>query len=104
VMYIQGEVKMYGTDMAEVGVAQLRRELKDWLERARGGEDVVVTDRGLPIARLVGVDGESVLDRLERDGVISGRPAGRPTATGSRGVPAAGPVADLIVEDREQRR
>jgi prevent-host-death family protein len=95
---------MYGTDMAEVGVAQLRRELKEWLERASSGEDVVVTDRGRPIARLVAVEGESVLDRLERDGVISGRPAGRPTAAGTRGVPTAGPVADLIVDDREQRR
>jgi prevent-host-death family protein len=91
--------------MAEVGVAQLRRELKDWLERARAGDEVVVTERGRPIARLSGIDVAPLLDRLADEGRISAPPtAPRPTATGRQRVEAIGGVADLIVAERAARR
>jgi len=41
----------------DVAVSALRAELADWIERARGGEEVVATDRGTPVARLVAIDG-----------------------------------------------
>lgn len=40
--------------MAEAGIAQLRHELKDWLDWAQAGEDVVITDRGRPVVQLTG--------------------------------------------------
>jgi prevent-host-death family protein len=42
---------MYGQYM-DVSVSALRAELKQWVERARDGEDVVVTERGIPVAGL----------------------------------------------------
>jgi prevent-host-death family protein len=60
--------------MAEVGVAQLRRELKDWLDRAQSGDEVVITERGRPVARLSGVDTGPLLDRLADEGRISRAP------------------------------
>ncbi len=59
--------------MTEVATSELRANLKDWISRARDGEDVVITERGHPVARLSGVDSESVIERLTREGVI-GRP------------------------------
>ncbi len=61
--------------MAEVGIAQLRRELKDWLDRAQAGEDVVITDRGSPVVRLTGIDTGPLLDRLADEGCLSRAPA-----------------------------
>lgn len=91
--------------MAEVGVAQLRRELKDWLERAQSGDEVVITERGRPVARLSGVDSAPLLDRLTREGQISAPPrVPRPTARGRRRAKVAGDVADLIVAERDARR
>lgn len=91
--------------MAEVGVAQLRRELKDWLERASSGDEVVITDRGRPVARLSGIDVAPLLDRLTEDGRISAPPgADRPTARGRRRVEATGDVAELVVAERDARR
>ena len=55
----------------EVAVSALRAELKSWLERAREGEDVVVTERGVPVARLVPVDGADLLTGLIRDGLLT---------------------------------
>lgn len=91
--------------MAEVGVAQLRRELKGWLDRAQSGDEVVITDRGRPVARLSGIDTGSLLDRLADEGRLSRAPAAaRPSARGRRRVNARGDVAALVVAEREARR
>jgi prevent-host-death family protein len=91
--------------MAEVGVAQLRRELKDWLDRARAGDEVVITERGRPVARLSGIDVAPLLDQLAEDGLVSAPPsASRPTARGRRRAATSGDVADLVVAERDARR
>lgn len=91
--------------MAEVGVAQLRRELKDWLDRAQAGDEVVVTDRGRPVARLSGIDTTSLLDQLTSSGQLS-RPRhdSRPTARGRRRVSATDDVSESVTAERESRR
>lgn len=91
--------------MAEVGVAQLRRELKDWLERARSGDEVVITERGRPVARLSGIDVAPFLDQLAEQGQVSGpATARRATARGRKRVKARGEVAHLIAAERDARR
>lgn len=91
-MYCQG---------VDVAISQLRANLRGWVERARTGDDVVVTERGVPIARLVAVDAAEVLGRLEREGVLTRPQQGeRPRATGRRRVKAAGPVAELVTDAR----
>lgn len=54
----------------DVAVSALRAELKQWIERARDGEDVVITDRGVPVARLTGVGTADLVTQLTRDGVL----------------------------------
>jgi prevent-host-death family protein len=89
--------------MVEVGITELRRQLRSWLDRARAGEEVVVTDRGHPVARLTGIDVVPVLDRLYAEGRIGPAPEGERTPV-QRGVPARGSVAELVVAEREARR
>ncbi|MCK9795185.1 type II toxin-antitoxin system prevent-host-death family antitoxin [Isoptericola sp. 4D.3] len=93
----------------EVSVSALRAELKSWIERARAGEEVVITERGVPVARLSGVQTADLVAGLVRDGLITpaateravhavpddgtaaaARPVGRPAArTSTR-------VSDLV--------
>ncbi|MBN0041633.1 type II toxin-antitoxin system prevent-host-death family antitoxin [Cellulosimicrobium cellulans] len=54
----------------EVPVSALRAELKSWIERAREGEEVVITERGIPVARLTGVATADLVTELVRDGVL----------------------------------
>ncbi|UNX53682.1 type II toxin-antitoxin system prevent-host-death family antitoxin [Georgenia sp. TF02-10] len=84
----------------DVAVSSLRAELSDWIERVRGGEEVVVTDRGTPVARLVPVDTASLLEQLTRQGVLSRPRAARPTASSASRVHASRPVSDLVSEQR----
>lgn len=87
--------------LVEVPISTLRAELARWIQRAREGEEIVVTDRGTPVARLLPVDSAPLLEQLVQRGVLS-RPkrADRPAARGATRVRATGPVADLVSEQR----
>lgn len=54
----------------EVGVRELKARLSEYLGRAAAGEDVVVTDRGTPVVRLVPFAGGSALERGIDEGWI----------------------------------
>ncbi|MDT4924805.1 MAG: hypothetical protein QOG01_2518 [Pseudonocardiales bacterium] len=85
----------------DVAVTELRAHLSDWLERARRGDEVVITDRGVPVARLVGLDSTGLLERLTADGVISrAATARRPGASGRTRPRPRQPLSDLISDQR----
>lgn len=65
----------------------------------------MATDRGVPVARLGPAEEENLLDRLEREGVLTrARTKKRPIAKKAQGVKASGPVADLVSEMRRMGR
>lgn len=87
--------------LMDVAISTLRAELSHWIERARNGEEIVVTERGIPVVRLLAVDTAPLLDQLVRRGVLSKPSRGdRPAARGAARVHAGGPVADLVSEQR----
>jgi prevent-host-death family protein len=88
----------------DVAISELRANLKTFIERAKAGERIVVTDRGVPVARLGPADEESLLERLEREGVLTrAQTKKRPVARHGKRVKADGPVADLVTEMRADR-
>ena len=85
----------------DVAISTLRAELSMWIERARSGEEVVVTERGTPVARLLAVDTAPLLDQLIASGVLSKpRRDDRPAARGAARAQASGPVSELASEQR----
>ncbi len=99
------KLTLTGTVVAmDVAMSELRANLKSWVKRAREGERVVVTDRGIPVARLVAVDADGLLDRLEREGtLVRAKVAKRPVAGRRRRVTASGSVAESVIENRRRR-
>lgn len=75
-------------------MTDLRAHLTDWLERARAGGEIVITDRGIPVARLTAVDSAGTLERLTTEGAIGGATAPRPVAAGRPGPRPRRPVSD----------
>ena len=55
----------------ELTLTELRAELSNAIEAAKSGEDVIVTERGIPVARLTGIDSADLLTRLEKEGLIT---------------------------------
>jgi prevent-host-death family protein len=93
--------------MGAVGVRELKNRLTHYLQRARKGEAVIVTDRGRPVAVLQslqhldrsGAALETRLARLDALGIVT-----LPTRKGfgrARPLRISGPsVSQAILEDR----
>ena len=60
--------------MATVGVSELKARLSDYLDKVKAGAEVLITDRGRPVARLVPVhrpkEMRASLSRMEKQGLI----------------------------------
>lgn len=77
---------------------ELRNNLSRYLDRVRGGEELIVTDRGSAVARVLQVSTEQVLDRLIAEGVVT--PAPQPKRGAGTPIKGAGTVSDLIADQR----
>jgi prevent-host-death family protein len=87
----------------KVGVRELRNNLSRYLDQVRAGDEVVVTDHGREIARVVPIANDerrpSALDRLVAEGLAAPpMKARRPLP--SRGIPASEAVSPLVSEQR----
>ena len=99
-MYILLLIDVYSCGM-DVAVTELRAHLGRWIDAAREGNDIVITDRGTPVARIVALDSTPAIDRLTAQGVIS-RPthSTRPVAGDRQRPTPKRPVADIVSEQR----
>ena len=55
----------------DVPVSTFRAQLKHWIERVGEGTELIITERGVPVARLTGVEGADLIASLERDGLLA---------------------------------
>ncbi|WP_420445948.1 type II toxin-antitoxin system Phd/YefM family antitoxin [Candidatus Poriferisodalis sp.] len=90
----------------EVGIRELKAKLSECVRRAAGGERIIVTDRGRPVAQLTPLD-DATLDDMARieQGVAEGwiTPAKRRGGLGPvRPVPSSSglTIAEIFDEDR----
>ena len=84
----------------EVGVRELKNNLSRYLDRIAQGDEVIVTDRGRPVARLTSLD--AATDRLAA--LVAAGAVQPPTNTTRRRpvrrvVPTSS-VSDLVAEQR----
>jgi len=85
--------------MATIGIKELKGKLGEYVERARGGEHVVVTDCGEPVAELIPYDStrRTVLEAVERGELRwnGGKPKGL------RGIVVRGePMSETVIRAR----
>lgn len=92
----QGNRVLMGVGM-RIGIRELRNRLKHYVDTARQGEDVIITERGRPVARLVALHEERPIDRLIKAGIVT-PPRKAKSSDGLDWTPVAssGSVSDLI--------
>ena len=101
-MYTVDMPKSTGRRVAHIGVAGFRRDLKTFLAAAALGDEVIVTDRGTPIARLTGIDSAPILDELYRSGVVTlPRSKDRFDATEIEPIHVTSDVSGLVSDQRD---
>ena len=96
--------------MAGIGIAALKARLSLYLERVKSGDEIVITDRGHPVAKLVPLRprerGGSRRERLARAGLLqtgSGRVRGS-LLKPPKGGRAGGGVLKALLDERENGR
>jgi prevent-host-death family protein len=92
--------------MSAVGIKELKNRLTHYVRRTKQGEEIIVTERGKPVALLTSISAgaqattlEAKLARLHAQGRLT--LPDRPPARRTRLVEVSGPpVADTVLEDR----
>jgi prevent-host-death family protein len=82
----------------DVGIRELRTNLSRYVEQVKAGDEIVVTDHGKPVAKLVPLNGERKIDRLIREGVVI--PARSRTGWLPEPIKAKGTLSDIVIEQR----
>jgi prevent-host-death family protein len=82
----------------DVGIRELRAHLSRYVAQVKEGEEIVVTEHGRPVARLVPTNGERKIDRLIREGVV--KPARSRTGWLPEPIKITGTVSDIVIEQR----
>lgn len=90
--------------MTRVGSRKLKNRWGTYLKRVKAGEQVLVTERGKPVARIIPesahaeLSEDEVLDRLAATGSLT---RGRGRLRPFKPVPAKGkPASRIIIEER----
>ncbi len=97
--------------MRVASVSEAKNKLSSLLDQVKGGETIVIAERGKPVARLIPVppsDGDARLVRLEREGLIRrGGGDARKVVDIASPVPRSGggtAAVDAIVDERRHGR
>ena len=100
-VYTINMVKCTDRGTTHIGIAEFRRDLKTYLEAAASGHEVVVTDRGTPVARLIGIDSAPIMEELYRSGVVTPpRSRDRFDPADIEPIQATGDVSGLVSDQR----
>jgi antitoxin (DNA-binding transcriptional repressor) of toxin-antitoxin stability system len=88
-----------GGTMLEVGIKGLKTSSEP-VHPPGGDDEILITDRGRPVARITGVDASLALDRLIARGVVTRPREPRTPIEVDRLIRTRGSVSDLVAEQR----
>jgi prevent-host-death family protein len=88
--------------MREVGIKELKRDASAIVDAVEGGETIVITRRGTPVARMGPVAAPGRVQRLVDLGLMTwpGGPTSVPTEVSSLVTDDGPPISQQVVEDR----
>jgi prevent-host-death family protein len=88
--------------MSHVGVRELKNGLSRYLKRVKGGEEIVVTERGRSVARIVPAKATNLtraLEPLVREGAVRWS-GGKPRGASRRPVIQGQSLSEIVLADR----
>jgi prevent-host-death family protein len=86
----------------EVGIRELRSNLARWLADVKGGTEVIVTERGLPVARIVRAGEPTTMARLVAEGLVTLPTKPKQPWPEPQIEPSGGSVTDLLLQQRDE--
>lgn len=100
-----GHLVIVTLTMTTVGIAELKAKLSEYLAMVKGGEEILITERGKPIAKMVQAEPmDDELERLVRKGIV--RPPTKPLPDDffDRPRPKAKgePISQTVIRERRE--
>lgn len=83
----------------EVGIRDLRNHLSKYLAGVTQGDELVVTDHGQAVARILPVEVPRPIDRLVEEGLVH-RSSGGLRSRPIRRIKTKQPISGLVAEQR----
>jgi prevent-host-death family protein len=83
----------------QVGIRELRDHLSRYLGEVDAGNEVVVTERGRPVARIIKASGSSSMDELIAAGVVT-PPEIEMDASSFGRIRARGDIMEFVFQQR----
>ena len=84
-----------------VGITAFRSNMSRLLNEIKSGGEIILTHRNRPVARITGINVKSIIEQLEREGLVKPpRSKTRTKATGRKRVPIKGSLSDIIIQHR----
>jgi prevent-host-death family protein len=99
-----------GYTMKTTAISELKAHLSEYLKQVKGGNEVLVTDRGKPVARIVPISSKTrsrgSFSRMEKEGLIKLGSGKLPNDfwTMPRAEDPQGLVLKALLEERESGR
>ena len=96
--------------MSTAGISELKARLSDYLNRVKAGEEVLITDRGNPVARLLPISrvrgSRDLMANLEKRGFVKLGSGKLPKGFWEMSKPKdpGGSVLQALLEEREGGR
>lgn len=96
--------------MKTTAISELKAHLSDYLKQVKSGNEVLVTDRGKPVARIVPISSKTLsresFSRMEKEGLIKLGSGKLPNDfwTMPRAEDPQGLVLKALLEERENGR
>ena len=89
--------------MEKIGIRELRQRASEWVAKAKAGTEILITDRGQPVARLMPLTpNENARNKLIDDGQLI--PAAAPRAHFSTHDLVSGPPLTPILDELRTER
>ena len=86
----------------EVDITEFGSNMSSWLDEVKAGDEILLTERDVPVARVTGVSGLTAWEQMIREGLIV--PAAkkpRTKATDIEKIPATESVSDIVSKHRD---
>lgn len=86
----------------EVDITEFSSNMSSWLDEVKAGDEILLTERDVPVARVTGVGGLTAWEQMIREGlIVPATKKPRTKAADIEKIPTSESVSDILSEHRD---
>ena len=86
----------------EVDITEFSSNMSSWLDEVKAGDEILLTERDVPVARVTGAGGLTAWEQMIREGlIVPATKKPRTKAADIEKIPTSESVSDILSEHRD---